>query len=351
MYLRYAKLKNKKDLSFLEIKLSNIIHNYSTIKSFVDDEVIVASVVKADAYGIGILKVVKILYNIGCQHFFVNTIEEGISIRKHINNKNVSIYILTGYFGTNEYKKYNLIPIINSIYELELFQKKYKNKIQCAIKIDTGLSRRGLTTKEIKKYKERIRDINPQLIISHLICQDRIDNNVNEKQLSNFLKVKEILDDEYKYSLTATSGLFLDKKYHFDMIRVGAGLYGLVENKKYKDQFLKVFSLYAKVLQIKHIDQGCSIGYNNSFVAKKNMTIAILGIGYADGLNFYTKYFTYVNNKKCEFIGKMSMNYSFVNISDIDINKINVGNYLEINCNDSQRFELITQLKTKIIYS
>ena len=69
MYLRYAKLKNKKDLSFLEIKLSNIIHNYSTIKSFVDDEVIVASVVKADAYGIGILKVVKILHNIGCQHF------------------------------------------------------------------------------------------------------------------------------------------------------------------------------------------------------------------------------------------------------------------------------------------
>ena len=110
MYLRYAKLKNKKDLSFLEIKLSNIIHNYSTIKSFVDDEVIVASVVKADAYGIGILKVVKILHNIGCQHCFVNTIEEGISIRKHINNKNVSIYILTGYFGTNEYKKYNLIP-------------------------------------------------------------------------------------------------------------------------------------------------------------------------------------------------------------------------------------------------
>ena len=92
------------------------------------------------------------------------------------------------------------------------------------------------------------------------------------------------------------------------MIRVGAGLYGLVENKEYKDQFLKVFSLYAKVLQIKHIDQGCSIGYNNSFVAKKNMTIAILGIGYADGLNPYTKYFTYVNNKKCEFIGKMSMN-------------------------------------------
>ena len=112
MYLPYAKLKNKKDLSFLEIKLSNIIHNYSTIKSFVDDEVIVASVVKADAYGIGILKVVKILHNIGCQHFFVNTIKEGISIRKHINNKNVSIYILTGYFGTNEYKKYNLIPII-----------------------------------------------------------------------------------------------------------------------------------------------------------------------------------------------------------------------------------------------
>ena len=65
---------------------------------------------KADAYGIGILKVVKILNNIGCQHFFVNTIEERISIRKHINNKNVSIYILTGYFGTNEYKKYNLIP-------------------------------------------------------------------------------------------------------------------------------------------------------------------------------------------------------------------------------------------------
>ena len=81
------------------------------------------------------------------------------------------------------------------------------------------------------------------------------------------------------------------------------------------------------------------------------MTIAILGIGYADGLNFYTKYFTSVNNKKCEFIGKMSMNYSFINISDIDINKINVGNYLEINCNDSQRFELITQLRIKKIYS
>lgn len=70
MYLCYAKLKNKKDLSFLEIKIRNIIHNYSTIKSFVDDEVIVVLVVKADAYGMGIVKVVKILHNIGCQHFF-----------------------------------------------------------------------------------------------------------------------------------------------------------------------------------------------------------------------------------------------------------------------------------------
>ena len=81
------------------------------------------------------------------------------------------------------------------------------------------------------------------------------------------------------------------------------------------------------------------------------MTIAILGIGYADGLISYTKYFTNVNNKKCEFIGRMSMNCSFVNISDIDINKINVGIYLEINCNDSQRFKLITQLRRKKIYS
>ena len=121
MYLPHVKLKNKKDLSFLEIKLSNIIHNYSIIKSFVEDEVIIASIVKADTYGIGILKVVKILHNIRCQHFFVNTIEEGILIRKNINNKNVSIYILTRYLGTNEYKKYNLIPIINSIYKLELF--------------------------------------------------------------------------------------------------------------------------------------------------------------------------------------------------------------------------------------
>ena len=71
MYLLCVELKNKKDLSFLEINLNNIIHNYSTIKSFVDDEVIVASVVKADAYGIGILKVVKILHNIGCQHFLL----------------------------------------------------------------------------------------------------------------------------------------------------------------------------------------------------------------------------------------------------------------------------------------
>ena len=172
---------------FLEVNLKNLILNYKHLSSLNLGNNTGATI-KADAYGLGDKKIIKTLYNIGCKHFFVATIEEAIKIRKKF--KFGYLYILNGIkkndLKINLFNK-KIIPIVNSIQQLKELQN-LKKKINIGIHIDTGINRLGIPINDLYKIKN-VKNISIILVMSHLASADERYNNYNKKQLRIFEKI------------------------------------------------------------------------------------------------------------------------------------------------------------------
>jgi alanine racemase len=132
-----------------------------------------------------------------------------------------------------------------------------------------------------------------------------------------------------KFSLAASGGIFLGKKYHFDIVRPGIALYG---GKLFFKKGLKnVVSLISPVIQINHLKKGETAGYNQSYKAKKNIVTATIPLGYADGIKIKISNIGHVfyKNIKLPMIGRISMDLMIVDVSKVK-NKIKIGDYLEV---------------------
>ena len=327
----------------LEINLKNIVHNFNILRKFYKKSKI-AAVVKANAYGLGIEKVSKILIKNKCKDFFVATLEEALELRKI--NKNIKIYILNG-ISKNEvnlFYKNNLIPVINNINEYKILLKTNKY-YQVALHYDTGMNRLGLNYKEILHINKRIGRSMMKLtyIISHLVSAENYSDKYNTNQLKKINKLKSIIKDK-KISLANSAGVFLGKEFKYDMIRPGISLYGGYGNNKIKKYIKNVIKLKAKIIQIKKINKNDTVGYNHTFKAKKNMYIATLAIGYADGISrkLSNKGFAYYKNNKAKFLGNVSMDSIVIDVSNFYKN-IKVGNYVEL-INEKNDIEKMAKL-------
>ena len=165
-----------KNSFILEINKLNIIKNFNFFKK-INKNVIVAPTIKANAYGLGDLKIFKLLVKNNCRHFFVATIEEGIKINN--SNKKINIYVLNGIqnYDLKLFNKFNLIPIINSKDELKII---IKTNLRFGLHIDTGINRLGLNYEEVPKTI--FNDKKFCILISHLSSADEKNNKYNNLQ-------------------------------------------------------------------------------------------------------------------------------------------------------------------------
>ena len=260
----------------LDIDLNAVKQNYLTIKKFCKKSE-VCGTVKASSYGLGgHNKIVTTLKNSGCKRFFVANINEGIFIRKKF--KSIIINILNG-LNRDEEKilyKYNLNPVINTVSQLKKWLKftKNKKKEKLIIHFDTGMCRLGIQEnqiEEVKKLKEQINKFKEVIIMSHLACAGEKKNIFNEIQRTKFEKIQKTLPG-YKYSLAASGGIFLGKKYHYDLVRPGINLYG--GSKILNEKIKHVVSLKAPIIQINSLKKGETAGYSRTLRAKKNSVTA-----------------------------------------------------------------------------
>tara|TARA_Y200000002_G_scaffold380144_1_gene390969 strand:- start:15 stop:1115 length:1101 start_codon:yes stop_codon:yes gene_type:complete len=310
--------------TFLDINLKSISRNYIKIKKKVHKDCIVAATVKANAYGLGVNKVLPTLVRSKCKHFFVASTDEGMEIRKI--NKKVEVFILNGLVLDNLgiINKYKLIPVINDLKQLrkvESYQSKFNKKIKIAIHFDTGMSRLGLDKNEtanlIKNQSKLIKKSDLVLIMSHLACADNSKNKKNEIQLKKFNKIRTHFPN-CLHSISNSGGVLLGRKYNLDMVRPGISLYGgkcqIIEKKHYDN----VVSLKSKLIQIREINKGDTVGYGATFKAKKKMKIGTFSIGYADGFSrlFSNNYKIYLNNKQINLIGRVSMDLLTVDLTN-----------------------------------
>ena len=309
----------------LNINTKNLIYNYNFFKKL-KKNLIVAPTIKANAYGLGDKKIYNLLLNQGCKHFFVATLSEGLKL----NNKNklIKIYVLNGLqnYKFNQYKKANLIPVINSIEE---YKRIKKSNLEYAIHIDTGINRLGISLDNMKKID--FKNDNIKLIISHLSSSDeyKIKYNMKQKKFFNTFvnkKPKGII-----FSLANSHGSILDKKYLYNMIRPGIGIYGCYENKNLEKKIKNVINFKGKIIQIKDLQKNQYIGYNRTFKTKRNTKIAIIGLGYEDGIPrlLSNKGFVYFKKDRFKIIGRISMDSFTIDISKCS-HDLKVGMYIDI---------------------
>ena len=315
--------------SVLEVNLKNLQYNYKKLSRLANRS-ICAATIKSDAYGLGVLDVFDALYKVSCRHFFVATTQEALEIRKKRSTAN--IYVLNGLESNNisVFSKHKIIPILNDIKEYNFILKnlaKFK-KLKFGLHVDTGMNRLGINFKEFLELKFKN---NIHILISHLASSDESKNYYNVIQNTKFAKaIDKKLNFKIK-SLSNSFALILGKNYQYDLVRPGISLYGGHHNTKMKQIIKPVVKLKAKILQIKEINKNEYIGYNQTYITKKKLKVAVIGIGYGDGISrlLSNKGRVFFKNKTFKILGRISMDTTTIDISQYD-GHINVGDYIEL---------------------
>ncbi len=250
-----------------------------------------AAVVKADGYGLGMREVAPALANAGCRTFFVALLDEALALRRLLP-PDVAILVLNGLVAGTEARcaESGVTPVINSVEQLAAWRATALARataLPLALQVDTAMSRYGMSPDEVEAVatgSARLDGLAPVLLMSHLACADTPAHPANARQLERFAAARARLAPvlgPVRASLAASSGIFLGPDYHFDMVRPGAALYGVRPNAS--EPALRVAAtLQVRVMQIRTVPAGATIGYGASYTASGPTRIATIAVGEPD---------------------------------------------------------------------
>ncbi|MCP4615248.1 MAG: alanine racemase [Bradyrhizobium sp.] len=325
----------------LTVDLDAIIANWRKLeKTAVPAEC--AGVVKANAYGCGAEQVARALSNAGCKTFFVATLDEAKVVRGAVP-ESAAIYSLDGYFQNSgdAYAKINCRPAIGDLNELaewDVFCRRSGWSGGAAIHIDTGMNRLGLTIAEAQAIIPRINagDHGITLVMSHLVSAEQLNSAMNAKQLTAFREIASLFSG-VPAALSNSSGIYLGPQFQFDMVRPGAALYGVNPTPEADNPMQPVVDLKARIVQIRNIERGETVGYGGTWTARRPTRLAIVSAGYADGYfraasaNDGTRGSeVVVAGKRCPIAGRISMDLMAVDVTDLDKNAVRRGHMVTL---------------------
>lgn len=272
----------------LTVDLAALIRNWRSLDNIVPPAATGAAV-KSDGYGLGLVEVVTALTNAGCRHFFTANADEGLRARKV--SPDAEIFVLAGLTGSNAaiYHEGGLTPVLNSIDDIALWAewcRKIGMRRPCAIHVDTGMNRLGLSMEETLSFTgdaDRLHSVTPSLVMSHLACADQPGNAMNAQQAALFDEVQTMFPG-VRGSLANSAGLLTDKRYAHDITRPGIALYGGEAVDGLSTTTETVAMLEGRILQIRSASKGDTVGYGATAVLERDSRIAIAGLGYGDGV-------------------------------------------------------------------
>ena len=316
-----------------EVNLSDIEENYKALRARSGNGTRFLGVVKADAYGHGAVKVAELLSHLGCEYIGVATLDEAVELRE----SGISLPILILGYTQPEFAeilpKHDLTQTVFDLGTAEQvsdFALKNGVKIKTHIKIDSGMGRLGFRAKTEEEIKTILKTITlPGLdcegVFTHFAVSEDASDSFNTTQLDFFTALVTRLEAEagvaFKIKHCANSGAVINcRESYFDMVRPGIALYGHDPGCADCDIPLKsAMSLKTRIIQIKELEAGDTVSYGRIFTAQKNTKIAVLPIGYADGL-FRTlsgKTDMLLRGRRVRQIGKICMDLSVIDITDI----------------------------------
>src|SRR5438552_2836452 len=319
----------------LTVDLDAIVANWRKLeKAAVPAEC--AAVIKADAYGCGVDPVARALAAAGCKTFFVATVEEARAARAALPS--ATIYALDGLFQNcgDAFAKIDCKPVIGDLNELaewDVFCRRSGWAGGAAIHIDTSINLLGLSITEAQGIIPRINagDHGITLVMSHLACAEALNHPLNAKQLATFREIASLFTG-VPASLSNSSGIFLSPQFQFDLVRPGAALYGINPTPEADNPMQPVVDLKARIVRIRNVERGDSVGYGGTWTARRPTRLAIVSAGYADGYfraagsNDGTRGAeVVVAGKRCQIAGRVSMDLIAVDITDLEKNAVRRG--------------------------
>lgn len=320
------------DRAYLEIDLNNLEHNVKVLKRAMPQKCELMAVVKAEAYGHGLYEIATHLNKIGVKAFAVATIDEGIKLRQYGVLGEILILGYTAPARAKELRKYDLTQTLID-YKYALLLDKQGYNVMTHIKVDTGMHRLGFDAKDIEKISAvfSMKHIKVSGIYTHLCAADSIDEkdifftNVQIESFYNLLnQLKEKGITIPKIHIQSSYGLLNYPELKCDYVRVGVSLYGVLsspnDRTKLHLDLRPVLSLKSRVILLREIKKGESVGYSRSFVANRDSLIALLPVGYADGYprNLSCgKSYVLIGGRQAPIVGKICMDQLAVDVTDI----------------------------------
>lgn len=348
-------LEKKVHETILEVNLDAIVHNFNHYRSLLQPETKMVCMVKAFGYGAGYYELAKTLQEHRCDYLAVAVADEGAELRKE--GISIPIIVMNPEFSSfNVLFENHLEPEVYSFRLLDALIRETERRgitsYPIHVKIDTGMHRLGFQPNDIPELCKKLKDqsgLTVRSTFSHLVGSDSyIFDDFTHQQLDKFTQaahcLEEGLDHKVIKHILNSAGIERFADYQMDMVRLGIGLYGVSASGQ--KGLRNVSTLKTTILQIQNVPAGDSIGYSRKSYVQRDSRIAIIPIGYADGLD---RHFSngggevLINGKRCPIVGNICMDACMVDVTDIQANE---GDSVIIFGDELPVSELSDKLKT-----
>jgi alanine racemase len=300
-----------------------------------------AAVVKANAYGIGLLEAAPAIFAAGARVFFVAHLSEGVAARRLLPE--ATIYVLNGLergADPADYAQHSLAPVIGSEEELERwsgFAAQRRRISPCALHLDTGMNRLGFES--LARLRAAMETTGAasgaDLLMSHFVSSEFPDDPVNAVQIKRFEAARAAFPS-LPASLANSSGMFLASRPIHDLARPGYALYGGNPTQGGGNPMRPVVTLAVAIQQTRWIEAGATCGYNGQWTAKRRTRLATLLAGYADGLprgagatDSKPGAEVAVAGRRCPLVGRVSMDLTIADVTDVPEDAARAGDRVE----------------------
>ena len=334
-------------LSYIEISKKNLIHNFKQFRIYLKKGTLISAVIKSNAYGHGDVEIVKILSPIA-DYFQVNSFEE----LKKIKNCTAKPILVFGYVGINDLESAIKLGCILSVFDLEHLKNinriahELNRKQKVHIVIDSLLGREGIMSENAEIFIKnllKMKNILVDGVYSHFAnIEDTADLSYAKKQIIAYEGAIKFFEkygfNNLKKHISATSGVMIYEKSsgNNQIVRIGIGLYGLWPSEQLEETFknniiLKpVLSWKTHIAQVKILPTGYFIGYGLTYKTHKEMKVAVIPQGYADGFSraLSNQGEVLIGATRCKVLGRVAMNMFVVDVSHL--NKVKVGDEVVI---------------------
>ncbi|MDP1809647.1 MAG: alanine racemase [Actinomycetota bacterium] len=309
-----------------EIDLDAIAANLAAIKTRLAPETKVMAIVKANAYGHGLIPVARKARQAGADRLGVALVEEALELREA--GLDIPIHILSEppVGAAEEIAAYHLIPAVYSIELAQALSRKaqaIQAPITVHLKVDTGMHRVGAPldrSLELYQAIRRLPGLKVEGIFTHFACADNPQDPFTAKQLQSFLRLKKALPEVPMWHAANSAATIFMPETQLDMVRIGIAMYGLQPSTKPSPIPLKpALSLRTKISFVQELQSGEGVSYGLTYVAERKITVATLPIGYGDGYSrlLSNKGKVLLGGKRVNIIGNICMDQLLVKVDNV----------------------------------